>query len=77
MESLLQHDRLGLDAEMEFLVAAVGDGRAQQVCVIRELLERLAQDDTVLDRVRKRARMLLGSDRTTGVAATGAGFPQF
>jgi hypothetical protein len=37
----------------------VGDGRAQQVCVIREILGRLAQDDTVLERVRKRARMLL------------------
>jgi hypothetical protein len=44
---------------MEFLVEAVGDGRAQQVCVIREILGRLAQDDTVLERVRKRARMLL------------------
>jgi hypothetical protein len=59
MELLLQHDRLGLDAEMEFLVEAVDDGRAQQVCVIKEILERLAQDDTVLERVRKRARMLL------------------
>jgi len=59
MELLLQHDRLGLDAEMEFLVQAVDDGRAQQVGVIRGLLERLAQDDTVLERVRKRARMLL------------------
>lgn len=59
MELLLQHDRLGLDAEMEFLVQAVDDGRAQQVCAIREILERLAQDDTVLERVRKRARMLL------------------
>ncbi len=64
MESLLQHDRLGLDAEMSFLVEAVGDGRAQQVCVIRELLERLVQDDTVLDRVRKRARMLLMQSAT-------------
>ena len=59
MELLLQHDRLGLDAEMEFLIEAVDDGRAQQVCVIREILERLAQDDSVLERVRKRARMLL------------------
>jgi hypothetical protein len=59
MELLLQHDRLGLDAEMEFLVEAVGDGRAQQVCVIHGILERLVQDDTVLERVRKRARMLL------------------
>jgi hypothetical protein len=64
LELLLQHDRLGLDAEMEFLVEAVGDGRAQQVCVIRELLERLTQDDTVLDRVRKRARMLLMQSAT-------------
>lgn len=64
MELLLQHDRLGLDAEMEFLVEAVDDGRAQQVCVIREILERLAQDDTVLERVRKRARMLLAQGAT-------------
>jgi hypothetical protein len=64
MELLLQHDRLGLDAEMGFLVQAVGDGRAQQVCVIRETLERLAQDDTVLERVRKQARMLLEQGAT-------------
>jgi hypothetical protein len=64
MELLLQHDRLGLDAEMEFLVGAVGDGRAQQVGVIREILEQLAQDDTVLERVRKRARMLLEQGAT-------------
>jgi hypothetical protein len=64
LELLLQHDRLGLDAETEFLVEAVDDGRAQQVCVIREILERLVQDDTVLERVRKRARMLLGKGNT-------------
>jgi hypothetical protein len=64
LELLLQHDRLGLDAEMAFLVEAVGDGRAQQVCVIREILEQLAQDDTVLERVRKRARMLLARGAT-------------
>jgi hypothetical protein len=64
LELLLQHDRLGLDAETEFLVEAVDDGRAQQVCVIREILERLVQDDTVLERVRKRARMLLGQGNT-------------
>jgi hypothetical protein len=59
LEMLLQHDRLGLDAEMEFLTDAVGDGRAQQLVAIREILERLAGDDAVLDRVRKRARALL------------------
>jgi len=64
LELLLQHDRLGLDAEMEFLTEAVGDGRAQQICVIREILERVAQDDTVLERVRKRARMLLAQGST-------------
>jgi len=59
LEVLLQHDRLGLDQEMEFLTEAVQDGRAQQVCAIRDILERLAQDAGVLERVRKRARSLL------------------
>jgi hypothetical protein len=59
LEMLLQHDRLGLDAEMEFLTDAAGDGRAQQICTIRGILERLAGDDEVLERVRKRARTLL------------------
>jgi hypothetical protein len=59
LETLLQHDRLGLDQEMEFLTEAAGDGRAQQLCAIREILERLVQDDGVLERVRKRAKMLL------------------
>ncbi len=64
LELLLQHDRLGLDAEMESLTEAVGDGRAQQVCAIREILERLVQDDGVLERVRKRARALLAQGST-------------
>lgn len=64
LEMLLEHDRLGLDAEMEFLTEAVGDGRAQQVGAIREILERLAQDDGVLERVRKRARALLAHGST-------------
>jgi hypothetical protein len=59
LELLLQHDRLGLDAEMEFLTDAAGDGRAQQICTIRGILERLAGDDEVLERVRKRAKALL------------------
>jgi hypothetical protein len=59
LELLLQHDRLGLDAEMEFLTDAAEDGRAIEIGAIREILERLAQDDEVLERVRKRARALL------------------
>jgi hypothetical protein len=47
---------------MESLTEAVDDGQAQQVCVIRDILERLAQDSSVLERVRKRARMLLARE---------------
>ncbi|HXR39687.1 MAG TPA: hypothetical protein VN776_11365 [Terracidiphilus sp.] len=59
LEILLQHDRLGLDKEMEYLVEASGDGRVQQLCTIRGILGRLADDPQVMDRVRKRARTLL------------------
>jgi len=64
LEMLLQHDRLGLDKEMEFLVDAAGNGRAQQICAIRGILVRLAQDDEVLERVRERARLLLAQGNT-------------
>ena len=63
-EVLLQHDRLGLDQEMEYFTEAVQDGRAQQVYAIRDILERLAQDDGVLERVRKQARDLLAHAAT-------------
>ena len=60
MEVLLQHDRLGLDRETEYLVAAAGDGRVQQIGAIRGILEQLADDPAVMERVRKRAKVLLG-----------------
>jgi hypothetical protein len=59
LEILLQHDPLGLDREMDYLMEASGDGRVQQIIAIRGILERLAQDPEVMDRVRKRARLLL------------------
>jgi hypothetical protein len=59
LETLLQHDRLGLDKEMEYLTEAAGDGRVQEIGTIRGILERLAEDPEVMDRVRKRARVLL------------------
>jgi len=59
LEMLLQHDRLGLDREMEYAMDALGDGRIQQVCTIRGILERLVADPGVMERVRKRARLLL------------------
>ena len=63
-EVLLQHDRLGLDQEMEYFTQAVEDGRAQQVEAIRDILERLAQDNEVLERVRKQAKDLLAHATT-------------
>lgn len=59
LELLLKHDPLGLDEEMNFLVQAARDGRAKQICAIREILVELANDPNVLDGVRKRADMLL------------------
>jgi hypothetical protein len=59
LEKLLLHDRLGLDQEMEYLTEASGDGRLQQIGVIRGILERLEEDPSVMERVRKRARVLL------------------
>jgi hypothetical protein len=55
----LLHDRLGLDKETEALVESAADGRAQQIGSIRDILERLAEDPAVLERVKRRARMLL------------------
>lgn len=59
LEQLLKHDPLGLDEEMDFLVQAAKDGRAQQICAIKTILVQLANDPNVLDGVRKRADMLL------------------
>jgi hypothetical protein len=59
LQSLLLHDRLGLDRETEVLTESAADGRAQQIGSIRDILERLAGDDSVLERVRRRARALL------------------
>ena len=59
LEALLQHDPLGLDKEIQSVQEAAGDGRAQQICSIRDILERLSDDPAVLERVRKRAKALL------------------
>jgi len=59
LEMLLLHDRLGLDAELRYLTEAAKDGRVQQICAIRGILQRLAEDDSVMERVRRHARALL------------------
>jgi len=56
---LLEHDRLGLDQEMQAICERAKDGRMQQIFAIREILERLSNDGEVLDRVKKRAKELL------------------
>jgi hypothetical protein len=59
LELLLQHDRLGLDKETEYMVEAAKDGRLREIGVIRDILERLQADQEVMDRVHKRVRILL------------------
>jgi hypothetical protein len=59
LELLLQHDPLGLDKAIQYIVEASDDGRLQQICAIRDILERLEDDPHVLERVRKRAHLLL------------------
>ncbi len=59
LQILMQHDRLGLDHETEMLTQFAADGRALQIGSIRDILERLAGDDSVMERVRRRARALL------------------
>jgi hypothetical protein len=59
LELLLQHDPLGLDHEMEFLMQGSKDGRLQQICAIRGILQKIQDDPSVMERVRKRAGILL------------------
>ena len=61
LESLWQHDPLGLDKEMEYLQEAAKDGRVQQIVAIKQILVKLEEDPGVLDRVRKRARLMLAT----------------
>jgi hypothetical protein len=59
LELLLQHDPLGLDQEIQYILEALQDGRLVQIGVIRGILTRLEDDPAVLDRVRKKAKELL------------------
>jgi hypothetical protein len=59
LEHDLRYDRLGLDAEMESLVAAQKAGSAIEIVNIAPVLQALVSDDHVIDRVRRRAARLL------------------
>lgn len=63
LEKLLQHDRLGLDQEMEYLSTAAHNGTAVEMGVIRGTLTRIADDEQILERARRKARLLLAQVR--------------
>jgi hypothetical protein len=54
-----EHGRLSLDSEMEILDQMVHEGRALELENIAPLLQTLAGDEAVLQRVQRRARTLL------------------
>lgn len=57
----VQHDRLGLDAELETLEDAVKEHRAAGLANIAQQLQTIAEDQQVMNRARKRALALLSS----------------
>ena len=59
-----EHSRLSLDAEMEFLAQMVHEGRAIEVENISPILQKLAGDEAILQRVQRRARELLATIKT-------------
>jgi hypothetical protein len=61
-----EHNRLGLDEELEALQDAVKGGRAQQIQNIAPQIHSIASDEKVLERARLRARQLLAGDGKSG-----------
>lgn len=55
----IRHDRLGLDAELASLQDAFRDHRATDLPNIADQLQAIADDQSVMDRARKRALALL------------------
>ena len=59
LESLLAHDKLGVDAEIEELGNEQADGRALEIANIAPVLRAIAADEQVLHRARTRAQALI------------------
>lgn len=59
-----EHGRLSLDSEMETLEQMVHDGRAIELENIAPILQTLAGDEAVLQRVQRRARAMLQGAKT-------------
>ena len=60
LEHLRRYDRLGLDAELGNFLESARAGRAIELMTIAPLLEKLASDEALMDRVRGRAGTVLG-----------------
>ncbi|WP_047487490.1 hypothetical protein [Terriglobus sp. TAA 43] len=59
LDRLHRYDRLGLDAVMHRFVADVKEHRAVEVVAIQPTLQRLVEDEALMDRVRANAQSLL------------------
>jgi hypothetical protein len=59
-----EHGRLSLDTELEFLEQLVHEGRAIELENIAPILQTLAGDEAVLQRVQRRARALLAEAKS-------------
>lgn len=67
----LRFDRLGLDAEIDNLQSALGDGRAVEVGNIAPVLQSIANDERVMERVQRKAVRLLQSAGDSGAQPAG------
>ena len=70
LRAKLRFDRLGLDTELDGLQTAVAEHRALELENIAPILKTIAANDRVMDRVRRRAELLL-QGVTPAQSATG------
>jgi hypothetical protein len=59
LEHTHRFDRLGLDAQLDFLTSEAKDGRAIELQNIAPVLRSIIDDDHVIDRARRKAARLL------------------
>jgi hypothetical protein len=59
LEHTHRYDRLGLDAQLDFLSAEAKDGRAIELQNIAPMLQSIVDDERVIDRARRKAARLL------------------
>jgi hypothetical protein len=64
LEREYEHGRLSLDTELEFLSQMAQGGRATEIENIAPILQKLANDEAILQRVQRRARALLQGAKT-------------